>query len=377
MKLKKVSIKGLNNKVDCDWDFHDDINIVTGINGCGKTTFLKMLWYAISGNVERITPEITFESFNLETTHFSLELNNKSNNIEWTYSGNFADLQSGERRVNGLFDIDITGRSNNEIEKLNKLIVSNQTSSLFFPTFRRIEGGYSMTNSRRVRRQRNGEIITEIIEQDDIQEEFDSLSRRLSVLTHKFVCSISTHDVVSLLTSRYARASEKTNEYYLGFSTLINSQIEGVKSDIEDNKEEALSILSKLQKEATAVNSKRDELLKPFEVLSELVAKIFQHKGIKLDAVTLGESIDAIDSRMLSAGEKQMLSFLCYNTFYEDSVIFIDEPELSLHPDWQRRLFPNLMKQQASNQFIVATHSPFIYSKYEDKEIILSEEKGE
>ena len=377
MKLKKVSIKGLNNKVDCDWDFHDDINIVTGINGCGKTTFLKMLWYAISGNVERITPEITFESFNLETTHFSLELNNKSNNIEWTYSGNFADLQSEERRVNGLFDIDITGRSNNEIEKLNKLIVSNQTSSLFFPTFRRIEGGYSMTNSRRVRRQRNGEIITEIIEQDDIQEEFDSLSRRLSVLTHKFVCSISTHDVVSLLTSRYARASEKTNEYYLGFSTLINSQIEGVKSDIEDNKEEALSILSKIQKEATAVNSKRDELLKPFEVLSELVAKIFQHKGIKLDAVTLGESIDAIDSRMLSAGEKQMLSFLCYNTFYEDSVIFIDEPELSLHPDWQRRLFPNLMKQQASNQFIVATHSPFIYSKYEDKEIILSEEKGE
>ena len=377
MKLKKVSIKGLNNKVDCDWDFHDDINIVTGINGCGKTTFLKMLWYAISGNVEQITPEIAFESFNLETTHFSLELNNKSNNIEWTYSGNFADLQSEERRVNGLFDIDITGRSNNEIEKLNKLIVSNQTSSLFFPTFRRIEGGYSMTNSRRVRRQRNGEIITEIIEQDDIQEEFDSLSRRLSVLTHKFVCSISTHDVVSLLTSRYARASEKTNEYYLGFSTLINSQIEGVKSDIEDNKEEALSILSKIQKEATAVNSKRDELLKPFEVLSELVAKIFQHKGIKLDAVTLGESIDAIDSRMLSAGEKQMLSFLCYNTFYEDSVIFIDEPELSLHPDWQRRLFPNLMKQQASNQFIVATHSPFIYSKYEDKEITLSEEKGE
>ena len=377
MKLKRVSIKGLNNKVDCDFEFHDDINIVTGINGCGKTTFLKMIWYAISGNIERIAPEVNFESFNLETTHFSLELNNKSNNIEWIYSGNFANFQSGERRVNGFFDIDITGRSNNEIEKLNKLIVSNQTSSLFFPTFRRIEGGYSMTNSRRVRRQRNGEIITEIIEQDDIQEEFDSLSRRLSVLTHKFVCSISTHDVVSLLTSRYARASEKTNEYYLGLSTLINSQIEGVKSDIEDNKEEALSILSKLQKEATAVNNKRDELLKPFEVLSELVAKIFQHKGIKLDAVTLGESIDAIDSRMLSAGEKQMLSFLCYNTFYEDSVIFIDEPELSLHPDWQRRLFPNLMKQQASNQFIVATHSPFIYSKYEDKEIILSEEKGE
>ncbi|MFM7600931.1 MAG: AAA family ATPase [Pseudanabaena sp.] len=52
MKLKRVSIKGLNNKVDCDFEFHDDINVVTGMNGCGKTTFLKMLWYVISGNIE-------------------------------------------------------------------------------------------------------------------------------------------------------------------------------------------------------------------------------------------------------------------------------------------------------------------------------------
>ena len=379
MKLKSVSIKGLNNKVDCDVEFHDDINIVTGMNGSGKTTLLKILWYAISGNIERIAPEITFEVFKLETDHFSIHLNNKGNAIEWKYSGNSTDSQSIDIvEGSGQFDIGITNRPLKETEDLNKLIVSNQTSSLFFPTFRRIEGGYSMTDSRRVRRQINSrEFITEIIERDDIQEEFDRLSNRLSVLTHKFVCSISTHDIVSLLTSRYARASEKTNEYYLGLSTLISSQIEGVKSDIEDNKEEALSILSKLQKEAITVNNKRDELLKPFEVLSELVAKIFQHKGIRLDAVTLGESIDAIDSRSLSAGEKQMLSFLCYNTFYEDSIIFIDEPELSLHPDWQRRLFPNLIKQQASNQFIVATHSPFIYSKYADKEIILSEDKGE
>ena len=112
-------------------------------------------------------------------------------------------------------------------------------------------------------------------------------------------------------------------------------------------------------------------------MLSELVIKVLHYKGVKLDDFTIGESDGAIDSRLLSAGEQQMLSFLCYNAFYEDSIIFIDEPELSLHVDWQRRLFPNLMKQQSSNQFIVATHSPCIYSKYPDKEIILSEEKGE
>ena len=85
---------------------------------------------------------------------------------------------------------------------------------------------------------------------------------------------------------------------------------------------------------------------------------------------------EAIFSDKLSAGEKQMLSFLCYNFFFDNSVIFIDEPELSLHTDWQRLLFPTLLKQQKNNQFIIATHSPFIYSKYEDKEIIINHDKG-
>jgi predicted ATP-dependent endonuclease of OLD family len=52
-------------------------------------------------------------------------------------------------------------------------------------------------------------------------------------------------------------------------------------------------------------------------------------------------------------------------------VFIIDEPELSLHADWQRLLFPVLLSQGSKNQFIVATHSPFIYAKYPDHEISL------
>jgi predicted ATPase len=111
--------------------------------------------------------------------------------------------------------------------------------------------------------------------------------------------------------------------------------------------------------------------------LSELIAKVFRYKGIKLaDPVTLGEAREAIASDVLSAGEKQMLSFLCYNAFANQACIFIDEPEISLHVDWQRILFPILLQQSTGNQFIVATHSPFIYSKYADKELVLSPERG-
>jgi recombinational DNA repair ATPase RecF len=128
MKLKRVSVKGLNNKVDCDFEFHDDINIVTGINGCGKTTFLKMLWYSISGNIERLISEISFKSFNLETSHFSLSLICKYKNdinkfIEWIYLDNNIE-QSGL--------IDDTGEYNPAelgIEHLNSLIIDNKAAS--------------------------------------------------------------------------------------------------------------------------------------------------------------------------------------------------------------------------------------------------------
>ena len=380
MKLKSVSIRGLNNKLDCDFEFHNDINIVTGINGCGKTTFLKILWYAISGNIERLISEISFKSFNLETSNFCLSLINKGRGIEWQYVANEIK-QSGD--IN-LYEYNSVER----LELLKSLILETRDSSLFFPTFRRIEGSYSMVNP-----QTPKSILTQPTipglkipipfpfmgsklqseghkNATNIKNEFDKLSILLSTSGHKFICSISTHDLGLLLKSRHNHISEKINEDFLGLSALLSSQIASGKQD-------ASAILSRLEQENNAVSNKRNELLRPFEVLSELVTKVMHYKGIKLDNFILGDSDDAIDSRLLSYGEQQMLSFLCYNAFYEDSIIFIDEPELSLHVDWQRRLFPNLMKQQSSNQFIVATHSPCIYSKYEDKELILSEEKGE
>lgn len=93
--------------------------------------------------------------------------------------------------------------------------------------------------------------------------------------------------------------------------------------------------------------------------------------------LNFGDAANAINSDLLSAGEKQMFSFIAYNTFYQDTIFIIDEPELSLHIDWQRTLFPTLLKQGTSNQFIVATHSPFIYSKYPDKELQLISDRGD
>ncbi|WLQ13551.1 AAA family ATPase [Hahella aquimaris] len=372
MKIKSIEVNGLSNKIDARYKFNDDINIITGVNGSGKTTLLKLIWYLISANVERVSPEINYDYVRLETTEYSLELENREGAVKWNFSNSNVDKK-------GKFYVAAEDIGELGAQEVNSLVISHDANSLFFPTFRRIEGGYSMANTRRIRRRIGSDrFVTEIIDRDDIQSELETVSERLSVRGHKFVCSISTHDIVNLLTKRYALISEGLNEHYKNFSTSIIDSIQSAKSKGKERVEiDSFEILNSIQSKADEINRRREELLKPFDVLSILTAKIFRHKGIRIRTVTLGHSVDAIDSGTLSAGEKQMLSFLCYNAFFSSSIVFIDEPELSLHPDWQRRLFPTLLKQQPSNQFIVATHSPFIYAKYEDKEIVVDENKGE
>lgn len=116
----------------------------------------------------------------------------------------------------------------------------------------------------------------------------------------------------------------------------------------------------------------------PLNAVRDLVEGLFQHSGISFGTrLSFGDAAEAVTSDALSAGEKQMLSFICYNAFHKDSIIFIDEPELSLHVDWQRKLYPILESQGSRNQFIFATHSPFIYAKYPDKEVGVGSDKGD
>jgi predicted ATP-dependent endonuclease of OLD family len=42
------------------------------------------------------------------------------------------------------------------------------------------------------------------------------------------------------------------------------------------------------------------------------------------------------------------------------NIVLIDEPEISLHIDWQRKLLRKMQQQLGERQIIVCTHSPEI-----------------
>lgn len=383
MMIKSFSVKNLNGRITREFHFHPDLNIITGPNGSGKTTILKLLWYLISANIERIPAEMSFDEVHLETDKYSLII---------------SKAKGEKARTDLIYDVKykIEGKSPNEkrlpwlqIEEEAPFVrqtnyqLASEGASIFFSTFRRIEGGFS-TSGLRSRRRLRSSATRQFRESDSIQnpslglqlplERYASL---LSIGNHRFVASISTADLIDVLTAKYADISQTTNKYHGELSASIFEAIASYNSSYElstlDKLQLAASAFEFIEQQVSKFNQIKNHLLNPFTTISDLVAQVFTHDGIRItDTIILGDRDKCVDSDHLSSGEKQMLSFLCYNAFTEHASIFIDEPELSLHVDWQRILFSILLSQKTSNQFIVTSHSPFIYTKFPDREIELS-----
>lgn len=76
---------------------------------------------------------------------------------------------------------------------------------------------------------------------------------------------------------------------------------------------------------------------------------------------------EAIPLDALSSGEKQLLQILLETLAVGESTIMIDEPELSLHPDWQKGLVRSMRRVNVDAQFLLATHSPELMVGVDDE----------
>ena len=373
--VRYLKVKGLNRRLDDEFKFNEDLNIITGANGSGKTTLLKLLWYCISGRFEQILAEIPFRSIAIQTDLFALSMEQvESDQVTLDYKFD------KEEEVSEFIIIDAeTGRVNRKdidfVNALEKRIARTTKRSLFFPTFRRIEGGFS-----RIRTDADDSTMRFVTSAPEmLQSSISRFSDEVSINGHKFIASISTEDLRDLLTQKYA-------DIYEEISTRQSQVLDNISDRVSKNPKDVIDVLDAIQ----TVSNEREQLSRPFSVLSELTRKILRYNAIRVtgqighgettdgvtlgegkEGITVGETKNAISSDKLSSGEKQMLSFLCYNAFSENMPIFIDEPELSLHIDWQRLLLPTLLDQSTGNQFFIATHSPFIFTGYQHKEIPL------
>lgn len=368
MKITSFEVNGLFGKTKpILLNFNEDMNIITGRNGAGKTSVMKLMWYIISGNLQHALSEINFSKATLVTDIYSCTVS-KFSRATCTVA-----LTVGEFSYIYEDLVDEDGDVFRNAEDEANATLMDLGSSVFLPTFRRIEGGFSIRPTRTAfgRLNRN---------KGDVEEALNVLSKKITNAQHTFVTSISSSDIVEMLLRKYADLSQIYNEFQENTSQEIIERIRAYESDTVEKVQSstASTVLAEVKSKVQGMETKRFEIMTPMEELRVVVEKLFKHVGIKIDSrINFGDAASAVHSDELSAGEKQMLSFLCYNAFYSNSVIFIDEPELSLHVDWQRQLFTILSRQNSTNQFIIATHSPFIYSKYPEKELNLDIDRGD
>ena len=112
----------------------------------------------------------------------------------------------------------------------------------------------------------------------------------------------------------------------------------------------------------------------------DMVDSLFAETGKKIDRQSNELSFiqygEPLSPYLLSSGEKQMLLILL-TVLTEDLqpyIIFMDEPEASLHFEWQQKLITLIRELNPNAQLVLTTHSPaLIMDGWEDAVTEVSE----
>lgn len=130
--------------------------------------------------------------------------------------------------------------------------------------------------------------------------------------------------------------------------------------------------LQRVVNEIQEVSQRTEEVLEPQRALQKTIEMFYRgDKKFKIDKRDSPVRFRPLSSRFvihskeksislesLSSGEKQLLYMLLEILNTSNETILIDEPELSLHVDWQRQLVESMTEINDNCQILLATHSP-------------------
>ena len=98
----------------------------------------------------------------------------------------------------------------------------------------------------------------------------------------------------------------------------------------------------------------------------DMVDELFAETGKRIvrteNEIRFSQIGEMLVPYQLSSGEKQMLAILLTVLVEDDLpyVLFMDEPEVSLHIEWQKRLIDLCIELNPNVQIILTTHSPAV-----------------
>lgn len=413
--ITRVKAIGVHGRFDFDEELHEGMNILYGFNGAGKTTFLQIIANLLNSDFYRFQ-HITFKY--IEVTY------SDGNVIRLGYHSQKDTFRISKNSLRKTPEI--SKDFDNRVFKNPKIVNLNGfeplVKSLYIPSFRLIVDAwfYSrkdnlLNNDERIAqktlyaRQVFGEFVP-VIDYPSITEVIESLTEDLKEAKLKLAISereifltymsgfynlsidesneninadrsiaIEYEDTKKIITELQNNQFQNELESLNQFTTQIDDLFLRVSNSTYQNFTNGILILKTYHKLLRNLLEARKRFFKDLEsylnaVNHFLVDKklVFEKKNddsieptfcFKYLNTSPNESlIDDIQS--LSSGEHQILAFIYACYFAKDKIILIDEPETSLHIDWQRDLLDSI--SQYSHQFIICTHSPSVPADYSD-----------
>lgn len=359
--------------------FDKRLTFLTGFNGSGKSTILEILYSSLQeGDVPALRA------------------------TEWTTK---ATLSDGVIVYNSSFGHNLTSQEKkleSNIKKINRHLQRQQYSARQFKKemFQDIQKNNIHNN------QNNVTLSNE--DKEDVNKRY--LIRMLSADKNSPYAENNLNEIISPVLFKdekfripnrpYANTDE--NSVSQGSLKGINKTLKELLIDFlgyESNSNKEKSIDSSAETEAILHNlkelaSENKEIENSFEALKNAVktamanhngfpkkkeSKIKHFESLLNDFFSCTEKEVSRDERSflafknkndeiitwkdLSKGEKNLLGLflLAFLSSDKNTLFILDEPDLSLHIEWQRKLIEILLQLAPESQFIIATHSPAMF----------------
>ncbi len=118
------------------------------------------------------------------------------------------------------------------------------------------------------------------------------------------------------------------------------------------------------------IKTKREEIYGKKELFTQTINNFFAQTGKTIESDKNNEIVFCQNDKkltpyQLSSGEKQVLLILLSALIQDNEpyILIMDEPEISLHIDWQEQLIQIIRRLNENVQIILATHSPALVMK--------------
>jgi predicted ATPase len=311
--IKKIEIKSLFGQYDLVWNLNPDVNILAGINGSGKSTFLRCVASLLADDKVFPLDNHSFEEIQITT----------DNGGKGTYR--------------------YVPYSADKWKKLQQLLLSNYDEKKY-----RIN--VETLKKREVNLNESSPPLVLYPNADDGLKVF----REETHITH-----ICTFDVL-------LPHSVEQEEGITELDKLLSSM---QRPYITYQRNLALKALVISQKKGNDGNAEIQKLYENYEKFLDTLDSFFKGTNKKInrrpsekDEITFLAGDKELSVYQLSAGEKQLLLIFLTLLLHDKkpAVFLMDEPEISLHPDWQEKLISSIRGLNPNAQLIIATHSPAI-----------------